>query len=379
MSANDVIGCAPFRLQGPRPLTPYEWSVVRTALYTGFAAAGAAVRIDTPGAVEALVGALGAQRACPSWNTSAFGPPPAVAPRAYTCLGAWFGGLDPVSRANALRDIGSGAVLCAPNPPWAGCPGLGGRFDRVADSWEGAPQQGLILPGGLVVPGTEPCAEPRSRTGYAPMTLDEMLKMFTALGGQVPPIIQSGLALLPPSARARTFLLGVQLKQPGAGLLGALATSADPLALARAVTEAICVVWAPNTGADVTGMLYGNMDPSKLIAIGQALAPDVLGGILGNAAAAFPDLTGLLGALLGTSQRLHDGIHGFGGFGATGDTVKPGTRPATGAPVVDAPGASLPTDSPIPGVEAQGHATVGMVVVATAALVAVVAAAHWLL
>lgn len=371
MSSAQVIGCAPFRLQAPRPFTPYEWTVVRTALYSGFAAAGAAVRFDTPGAIEALIAAMGAQRACPAWNTSAFGPPPAVAPRAFTCLGAWFGGLDSVSRANALRDIGTGALLCAPTPPWSACPGMQGRFDRVADSWEGAPQQGFILPGGFTVPGTEPCAEPRSRTGYAPMTLDDMLKMFTALGGQVPPVIQSGLALLPPSARGRTFLLGVQLKQPGADLLGALASTTDVMALARAMTESICVVWAPNTGADVTGMLYGQLDPSKLLAIGQALAPDVLGGLLGNVAGGLPDLTGLLGAILGTSKHLGGGVQGFGGLGAAAATVKPGTRPATGVAVVDTVGGALPKDSPVPGVEASrstGWVVAGLAAAAIVAL-----------
>lgn len=345
MTAEQVIGCAPFRLQNPRPLTPYEWTVVRNAVQEGFSRAGAFFGSpDTQAAVGALVGAIGYQNTCPSWRMSAFNPAPAVAVLPYECLGEWFARLDYPTRQRALSDISYGSLLCAPNPPWGVC---AGDQRRVANAWEGAPQLGILAL------GIEACAEPRARTAYVPTTVEQIVQMFRTLGGQIPSIIEQGYSMLPPAARQRSLLLGVQLRSPQAGLPAILAGATNPIVLAQALIEEVSIIWAPGRGSSLTSMLSGNVDPAKLIELATAMMPDVLGSLQ---IPSLPDLTSILstlGGLLGTMKQVAKApgsLHGIGGYyNALAGAGTP-TSGKTGVPVVDTPGDKLDKTAPIPGV-----------------------------
>lgn len=331
MSLAEVIGCAPFRLTTPRSLTYYEWTVVRASLESGMMAVGAPVAHPAIQAqVSALLGAIQSQSRCLSWRQSAFGPAPAVAPYAYECLGAWFAGLDAAGQAAALGAIAQGDLLCTPNPPWAGCPHAQVLIGRGArDLWEGAAQVGRLSG------GDEACAPMRQRTSYTPMKGEEMLELFRAVGGQVPPELSQAVALGSQFSQ-RDFLVGIQLK-PGSPELGAaIAQAPDIRTAARIAIEEMALIWAPGRGASVLFLLEDVVDPYKVTALIQMMAPDL-------AAELIPQLPQLLPELLpwifgqGTTQQL-----------ARRSFAQPQTPPTTGIRVLDTPGTRLPkTDIPI--------------------------------
>lgn len=331
MSLQDIINCAPFRLPQPRALSRFEVSVVGQAIARGFGDAGV---FPAPfPEVQALLNTIIHQPSCPRWTTSMFGPAPAVSTYAYRCLAAWYAGLDPVSKANVLKDIATGGLLCSPNPPWAACPSaqqIGGQPQHL---WEGAPQEGTPKP------GDEACAWPRANIAYLPLTGKELLSLFEMVGGQLPPQLQqaksAGKAFMD-----RSFLVGVQARPATAATIG---NTADPLALARALTEEAALIWAPGRGASIRFLLDEQIDGTKMNALLQAMLPDLLPDLLGNLGNILPGLIPppndpiwgqLLGGLVPMVPR------------ASGGTVEPGTPPNTGLPIVDQPGGQLPKEPP---------------------------------
>lgn len=338
MSLEQVIGCAPFRLPNPRSLTAYEWTVVRGALEDGFMAAGVPVANPGPQAqVTALLAALQYQRACAAWKQSAFGPAPAVAPYAYECLAAWYARLEPTAQTRALGDIGYGAILCTPNPPWAGCPHAQILIGRGArDLWEGAPQLGRLDS------GSEACAPLRQRTSYTPMKGQEMLELFRAVGGQVPPELAQAVALGNQFTQ-RDFLIGIQIKPGSPELSAAIAQATDLRQAARLAIEEMALIWAPGRGASVLFLLEDVVDPYKITALIQMMAPDLAAEIIPNLAGYLPQLLPwVLGQ--GSTQQL-----------ARRSFAQPPTPPTTGIRVLDAPGPTLPKTDPPIGQPVQAH------------------------
>lgn len=332
MSLAEVIGCAPFRLASARSLTSYEWTVVRTALENGYAQAGLPVaNANVQAEVSALQHLLEIQAGCPAWRMSAFGPAPAVAPYAYQCLAAWYGGLDPASKARAAADIGTGQLLCAQNPPWAACPTAQARIGQGArDLWEGAAQLGDLRA------ASESCAWPRQRTSYMPMKGQEMLELFKTVGGQAPPELAQAVAL-GNTFLQRDFLVGIQVKPPSPELTAAIAQATDMRQAARIAIEEMALIWRPGRGASVLFLLDDVVDPYKVTALIQMMLPDLAGEILPNLPTILP---GLLPWIFGpgtSSSAL-----------ARRSFAQPSTPPTTGLRVLDLPGAQLPRqDVPI--------------------------------
>lgn len=343
MTLVEVVDCAPFRLPQPRGLTPYEWTVVRTALEQGYSDAG---RFAQGGAeraqIDTLFGAVRGQGSCPRWRTSMFGPAPAVAPFAYECLGAWFSTLDPLSQRRAIADIFGANLLCRDPAPWAACP-LGknaiGRGER--DMWEGAAQMGVLFS------GAEPCAWPRTRTSYTPMKGREMLEMFRAVGGTLPPSLEQA-AQFGAAFVNRDFLVGIQVRKGSPELSRAIAQATDMITAARLAIEDIALIWAPGRGGSIKFMLDGQLDPTKLAALIQSMMPDLLTDLIPQLPAMLPNLPAMLPNLvpwLFPTQGQIMPFAGLGAFGAT-DGGQPGTPPTTGVTVVDVTGSELPTDKP---------------------------------
>jgi hypothetical protein len=278
VSLNDIIGCAPFRLPQPRALTRFEISVVGEALARGFGLAGV---FPPPHAeIQALLGAIMTQQSCPRWKTSMFGPAPAVSTYAYRCLASWYAKLDPVSKGNVLADIVGKGLLCNPNPPWASCPSatqIGGQPQQL---WEGAPQEGVFQP------GDEICAGPRRQIAYLPLTGQELLDLFELYGGGLPPQLQQA-KLAGTTFLDRSFLIGIEARPATVATIG---NTADPLAVARALTEEAALIWAPGRGASVRFLLEEQIDGAKLNALISAMMPDLLPDLLGNLGNILPGL-----------------------------------------------------------------------------------------
>lgn len=336
MSLLDIIHCAPFRLPAPRKLTRFEVSVVGDALAQGYRAVGRPTPFPE---IQALLGAIMQQNSCPRWTTTAFGPAPAVSTYAYRCLASWYAPLDPLSKSRALADIATKGLLCAPNPPWASCPGAAGVAGQPQHLWEGAPQIGSPQP------GDEPCAIPRGRIAYLPLTGKEMLELFELVGGSLPPQLAQAKAA-GSAFMDRSFLVGVQARPVTAATVG---NTADPLALARALTEEAALIWAPGKGASVLFLLEQPIDGAKVNALIQAMMPDLLPDLLGNLGNILPGLIPpptdpiwgqLLGGLVPTVSQ------------AAGAPVQPGTPPTTGLPIVDQPGETL-SEQPPPGLKGE--------------------------
>ena len=299
----DVINCCPWRLPAPRPLTPYEWTVVQQAIAagTGGGAAGQTM-------AAALTGVIAAQNQCPSWKTSAFGPAPAVNTYAYGCLGSWYASLDPASQARFLSDAMATKVLCSANPPWSSCPiGVQNKLWTPPAMSEYGQQRGL-----LGTAAVDACSDLRQRTVYLPMDGKSMTQMLNLLyNGQVPAqldqLIKSGGALL----ANRSFLVGVRLFKTPSVPLGQLLNMTNMLQLAQALVEDIVLIWAPGQGTSIRDMvLSGTIDVGKLSAILAAIAPDAMGDLLSQLPAVvsqqlpqlmqqLPDLGALLGSVLG--------------------------------------------------------------------------------
>lgn len=331
MSLAEIIGCAPFRLAQPRPLTGYEWTVVRGSLESGMMAVGAQVAHPTVQAqVSALLGAIQTQPQCPQWKQSAFGPAPAVAPYAYECMGAWFAQLDPAGQASVLAAIVQQGLLCQPNPPWAGCPHAQVMIGRGArDLWEGAPQLGRLSG------GDEACAPMRQRTSYTPMKGQEMLDLFRAVGGQVPTELAQAVALGSQFTQ-RDFLIGIQLKPGSPELSQAIIQATDMRQAARLAIEEMAVIWAPNRGASVLFLLDDVVNPYQVAALIQMMAPDLAAELIPQLSQALPQLLPWIFGQ-GTSQQL---VHR--------SFAQPQTPPTTGIRVLDTVGTKLPkTDLPV--------------------------------
>lgn len=360
MTLAEIVDCAPFRLRQPRPLTTYEWTVVRGAIEAGFMAARRPVQNPLEQQkVLALLTAIQTQQPCPRWRQSSFGPPPAVAPYAYECLGAWFGALDPASQARALADVQTG-LLCRPNPPWAACPHAQvyiGRGQR--DLWEGAPQVGALFS------GAERCAWPRQRTAYVPMTGQEMLEVFKRVGGTLPPQLEQA-ARFGAAFIQRDFLVGIQLKAASPQLSTQIAQASTPLEAARLAIEDMALIWAPGRGASVLFLLDEQFDPAKLTALLGSMMPELIGDI--GLPAILPQM---LPWLLPSQQQIMPfaGLGGLSGYSGLG--LEPGTPPTTGVDVVDQPGDELPTDPPpIEGIDVRSPRPVALMLGAAAAALA---------
>jgi hypothetical protein len=281
MTAQEVINCAPWRLSQPRPLTPYEWTVVENAIHEGVVSAAKVPSTTTKQASVALTMAISTQRACPTWTHSAFGPAPAVSTYAYGCLGSWWGALDPLSQGRVITDI-SGGLLCHQPVPWAHCP-LGQRgtsWSPVSRSEYGA-QRGILAPGAPAAP----CVITRQRTVYTPLTGKELNELMRVLGGGVVPAELSQLMRSGGQLFANTsFLVGWQLRSNvNIGALQSLATPQDLLKLLDAALEEVVVVTAPGKGVSIRQMVVtGTVDPAKLIAILQQIDPSAWGDLMQN-------------------------------------------------------------------------------------------------
>lgn len=340
MTIEQVIGCAPFRLPAPRPLVRYEWSVVRGAIDSGATDAGRSPYDPaTSAALQALFSAITAQTACMDWRQSAFGPAPAVAPFAYQCLAAWYVTLDPASQARAVADISTRGLLCAPNPPWAGCPAVQARIGQGArDLWEGAPQIGELRA------GDPQCAEPRQRTSYTPMTGREMLELFRTVGGTLPADLEQA-AQFGAQFVNRDFLVGIQLRRSSPGLAQQVANAPDMWTAARLAVEEMALIWAPGRGGSVLFLLDEQPDPAKFYALIQSMMPDLVGEVL-------PGLPQVLPWLFPTQQQLLPSLsglislQGLCGLGEGPSAQSPQTPPTTGVDVIDKPGGDLPKDKP---------------------------------
>jgi hypothetical protein len=376
MTLQQVVNCAPFRLAKPRYLTPYEWTVVESAIASGYESSGVfAMSAQSRAQIRALIGAISSQSSCPEWRTSAFGPAPAVAPYAYECLGAWFSRLDPASQARALYDIAYRGLLCgqglAAGYVAYSCPGVSEQIGRgKRDMWEGAPQNGTIATG----MAAEPCAYYRNRITYTPVKGKELLELFSTLGGQIPAEMAAAAQMA--SFINRTFLLGVQLRE---GVPAAqVANAADLLTVAKLAIEELALIWAPGKGASVLFLMDG-ADPAKMMQLLAAMAPDLLNEIVPGLQSILPGLIPAAGdpfwgAILNTAtQIMPHQLAGFGAYGLGGDIPQPGTRSNTGVDVVDKPGSELPTNAPqILGMELMGQPLMTWLLVGTAAVLSTI-------
>lgn len=278
----DILNCAPFRLASPRPLTQYEWTVVENAVR-----AGLMLRSGLPSdAVEydarALTTAISRQVACPAWTTSEFGPPPAVSRYAYTCLGNWFGSLDASSKGRVIQDIGTG-LLCSSFRPWEGLCALS-RLETPRNLWEGSEQRGAMFP------GADACIVNRVRTMYAPMTGAEIVELGKRLmWGNIPQLLEQASQL--PGFMQRSFLIGIQAREPSGGLLATLG-SGNVFAAMDALVEDLALIWAPGRGISLkAGIMSGHLDVNALMTAMADVLPSMVNDWMQN-------LPGLLGNVL---------------------------------------------------------------------------------
>lgn len=281
MALKDVIGCAPFRLPSPRPLTQYEWNIIGStfALSLDFAAANALVI-----AVQ--------NQPCVEWKTSAFGPAPAVSLAPYEGLGRWFASLSVPARVAALGTIAQGA-LCKIGP-WQ-------NFYPQVPTWEGGAQN----PDGnasMAVANLEPCAAQRKRTAYLPMTGQDLVNLARfvlmakpELALPIPPfflnMIQNGQ--IPRDFLSRSFLVGIEFPGPGERTKVPFCSE-------------IGLIWAPGQGASIAD-LFGptGINLAALMAMLTAMGPTIMPSIIPSAIPGmgnvFPQL---LQQILGLPQSL---------------------------------------------------------------------------
>lgn len=372
MSLSEIVQCAPFRQNAPRPLSSYEWGVVQTAMARAMNQTQFGVGNTTE--PRDLVLAMQVQT-CPAWKQSSFGPPPCVATFWYKCFAAWYAGFDPLSRMKIRADVAMG-LLCQPNAPWAGCTPAA-RGAGMADVWEGGPQQvdGSIGVGGAL----EYCASYRDRTVYAPVRGRELVKIFQQLGpGGVPPGLVQMAEAAPALFLDRDFLLGVQAKKhiPPEVLLG----QASPVGLALQVLEDVALIWGPGQGASVLDFFKGPIDPQKLAGLLGALSPDLLGAAVAAAPAVLQQYGPLMTGLLGAAGQIlgGGGFKGFGSYGGFGAVhpglAQPGTPSNTGIRLLDVPVSGLgkePAPPLPPGTKTVGIGDTGKALLLGAAAAAV--------
>jgi hypothetical protein len=290
MSLQDVVACAPFRLSKPRPVTEYEWGVIQTAMEETQIGNPNLARSSGYGLpvvsveVAALIAAIRA-RPCPgpsAWKYTAFGPAPAVDLRRYKCFAWWYFGLDVPARANALRDIATGANELGLHLCNEGVVNL----DACPPSMRGADGPGEYVFQTSRYPADQtPCAATRARTIYLPMTGRKALDLGKMLGatGQLPPEWLQMASLAPAAFMDREFLVGLQMK-PNVDYATILAAVMRPgttpgglVLMAPQVFEEVALIWAPGKGASMMSMLTGGLDPVALLALLQQIMPDLLG------------------------------------------------------------------------------------------------------
>jgi len=313
---------------------------------------------STRAAAQALTVAISRQRACPTWTHSSFGPAPAVAPFAYGCLASWWATLPLADQARVLVDI-QGGLLCRPNPPWKDCP-MASRdmLWRAGSQNEYSEQSGRIMPG--VVSG--PCDSIRMRTAYIPMTGQEVIKIVKMLGpGIVPPeFTQLAQAA---SFIGRSFLIGLQMKQPGQMgpvVLGSLSTPQELLKLVDQMVEDIVLIWAPGQGESIRAMVVsGQANPAQLLVLMQKMLPSAVGDLFKTLPNILP---GLLGAITGQqTSGFIDSVQSR----QRPTSASPPTPPTTGLPISDEPGDQQDTSNPF-GSGQTGIIVAGIVLAAVA-------------
>ncbi len=267
MTIEQLVSCAPFRLQTLRPYTNYEWSVVFNAIHEGIAATLGSYSNTTRFDANALFKAIIEQQSCPTWKGSFFGPGPSVPRNQYFCLGSWFATLNTESKAQVIDDILKAALLCNPNAPWLSCPGAG-KYQTVASMWEGSQQQGD--PRAM----TNVCDQVRSRTAYVPLTGDDLVKLLGKLSNaQIP------AAFIPTLSNIKSFLVGIQIHPQIqlSDLMGSI--------------EEIGIVWEPGKGISVKNMvLSGQIDISQILALLGNLLPNIINDWFGNLPNAFEQI-----------------------------------------------------------------------------------------
>lgn len=350
MSLQQIIDCTPWRLNSPRFLTPYEWTIVEKTVHDSIVGITRELySTSTKARAVALTRAISLQTACDSWHQSQFGPEPAVAGYAYGCLASWWAGFDPATQAKVLIDIQNG-LLCTQNPPWGMCPrsAIDVNWQRSVRS-EYEAQQGDLS--SVPLP---PCAYLRTRISYMPMTGEEMIAMMKAVGGgvlspELAQMVQTGGTMF----ANRSFIVGFETKQQidWSKMPQSLSTMADMMLMVDAMMEDIALIWAPGRGISIRQMLVtGRPDPAQLMILIQGLMPDVLGGLLQSLPQIFqtqlptflnqPLRPGADASSFLSSSRINRMYH----LGPL--TVTPYTPPISGLQVVDKPRSEQNTSPP---------------------------------
>jgi hypothetical protein len=342
----DIINCCPWRLQQPRLLTSYEWTIVERVIEGAIVSVRQSLfSAQTRAMARALTVALSTQNQAPGWKQSSFGPAPAVAAYQYGCLGAWWGALDYASQMRAIADMHGTDLLRRESPPWSACP-----LTAIDTQWQpGLQTEYQIQKGHYGEPGTvaDPCAWWRLRTAYLPVTGSEMIEIMRLVGGGViDPQLQQMINIGGTVFADRTFIIGFEFHQsPDWNKMPAsLGTMQDLLKVMDAMLAEVALIWAPGNGMSIRNMVVtGQIDPAQLQQLMTALAPEALNEWWKH----IPNLLPALGPLLGGSQpmgvtsRLDSAPRSF---------ADPSTPPTTGLKVVDEVGdaqdVTPPTEPP---------------------------------
>ncbi len=368
MASMDVVACAPFRLTAPRPLTPWEWRVVATAIETELSLRNLSAVADGPKLVAAIQNSPAA-----SWRSSAYGPAPAVDTRLYAKLARWYASLAPSSRGSALADIANGSLLVGVQKNVWDTP----AYDVAGDHerWEGSFQVVRGTAGGYAGPSSR-CNVARGYTAYIPVSgrqLIEIVKRLqggAALSSGFDPVLQAAPALF----LDRSFLLGVVAKQSVD--LGTLAgsTSGTMAQAASALFHDVALIWAPQRGASLMPLL-GGLAPAAVSSLLLAMGADLAGG-LGLPAEAQSVLTDIL-----RSPWLEQALPGLLQQYTGGSNFGPSSRFKSGFRVVDQTGDELEKAPPPPlpkGAREYREPFTGWDLMGLVAFVAAVGIAHWM-
>jgi hypothetical protein len=324
----DVINCCPWRLEQPRWLTPYEWTVVERVIENSIVDVKN-VGPHTQPMARTLTMAISTQNQAPAWKQSVFGPAPAVAAYQYGCLGAWWAALDYASQMRAVADIHGTDLLRRDNPPWTSCPRS--PYDK---DWKPDTQtEYQIQKGAYGIPGVtvDPCAYWRQYTAYLPLTGQEMIDiMKTVGGGVISPQLQQMINVGGAVFANRTFIIGYEFRPtPDYNKMpSSLDTLQDLLKVMDAMVAEVALIWAPGKGMSIRDMaVTGKIDPAALQQLMTALAPEALNEWWKQV----PNLLPGLGPLLGGSQPMQvtDRLNVSRNF------ADPSTPPTTGLKVVD--------------------------------------------
>lgn len=337
---SETIQCCPWRLDTPRWLTQYEWTIVQNTIEESVVTAqGGLYSAQSKAMAVALTTAIASQNQAPAWKQSAFGPAPAVATYAYGCLGSWWATLDPLSQGRVITDIHATDLLRRDAPPWATCP----RALRDQKWTAGMQSEYQIQKGITGHPGiVDACADTRYRTAYFPTTGQGLIAMMEAVGGGVlSPDLQQLVRMGGTVFSNRTFIVGLEFKRviDWNKMPATLASMQDLMKVLDAMVAEIALIWAPGQGSSLRQMVTtGQIDPAQLAAMAQALMPTAIDDFFKAIPALLPMLPGLLGgaapmnvtAPLNVSKSFSD----------------PSTPPNTGYRVVDKPGSQQSDAAP---------------------------------